>query len=444
MSDITVNKGWLKDAQSNYFAPKTLISQILDSDGTSLENKISQSIDEAKNEAKTYTDGQIKDMVGDNSVAKQIIGHNQSENAHDDIREELNGLKTRFEEMSSFSEETLKELEEALDVIKNDDGTLLASISNKVDKSDIADNLTTSTTGKVLSANQGVMIQAKFDEMDETLTTMDETLADSIKSLSVSGTTITYTKNDNTTGIITTQDTNNKVTNIPNSSTKAYITGTTSSSQNTGTQIFDTNVYLGTTAGELVATIFTGNLTGDVTGDVTGNADTATTATKLGSTTMGGVQTPIYLSSGSPTACSLYAGGTKVTLNGASKGASDVSFYAPTSSGNPGQVLVSNGSGNVPAWATLTTSGDYTLPTASSTTKGGVIVGDGLEMTGTNSQVLTISTAANSGLAFTNNGELKIANPLPSVTSSNEGQFLRVVSGVWAAVTINSAESGAF
>lgn len=50
--------------------------------------------------------------------------------------------------------------------------------------------------------------------------------------------------------------TDTKVTNTLNTTTKAYITGTTSSSTNTGTQVFDTNVYLDTTAGTLVAKTF--------------------------------------------------------------------------------------------------------------------------------------------------------------------------------------------
>src|SRR5574344_260219 len=58
------------------------------------------------------------------------------------------------------------------------------------------------------------------------------------------------------------------VTNTLATTTKAYITGTTSATTNTGTQVFDTGVYLGTTAGELVANKFTGALSG--------NADTAT------------------------------------------------------------------------------------------------------------------------------------------------------------------------
>lgn len=49
-----------------------------------------------------------------------------------------------------------------------------------------------------------------------------------------------------------------KVTNTLATTTKAYVTGTTSSSTNTGTQVFDTGVYLDTTAGQLTATTFNG------------------------------------------------------------------------------------------------------------------------------------------------------------------------------------------
>ncbi len=50
--------------------------------------------------------------------------------------------------------------------------------------------------------------------------------------------------------------TDTKVTNTLNTTAKAYITGTTSSSSNTGTQVFDIGVYLDTTAGTLVAKTF--------------------------------------------------------------------------------------------------------------------------------------------------------------------------------------------
>lgn len=55
--------------------------------------------------------------------------------------------------------------------------------------------------------------------------------------------------------------TDTKVTNTLNTTTKAYLTGTISASTNTGTQIFDSNVFLGTTAGQLNAISYVGNST---------------------------------------------------------------------------------------------------------------------------------------------------------------------------------------
>lgn len=63
------------------------------------------------------------------------------------------------------------------------------------------------------------------------------------------------------------QTTDNKVLNTKNTSAKAYLTGTTAASTNTGSQIFDTGVYLTTNPGELAATTFKGNLVGNVTGN---------------------------------------------------------------------------------------------------------------------------------------------------------------------------------
>ena len=53
-----------------------------------------------------------------------------------------------------------------------------------------------------------------------------------------------------------------RVSNTLATTTKAYVTGTTSATTNTGTQVFDTGVYLDTTAGQLVANTFKGDLSG--------------------------------------------------------------------------------------------------------------------------------------------------------------------------------------
>ena len=170
--------------------------------------------------------------------------------------------------------------------------------------------LTATTFKGALSGNADSSTKATNDSLNNPIT-------DYVKSLSVNGRTITITKGDGTTSTITTQDndhvyndftgatstaggknglvpapavgqqgkflkadgtwatptdTNNKVTNTLNTAAKAYLTGTTSSTTNTGTQVFDTGVYLTENPGELHADKFVGA--------VSGNAETATSATK--------------------------------------------------------------------------------------------------------------------------------------------------------------------
>ena len=93
-----------------------------------------------------------------------------------------------------------------------------------------------------------------------------------VASIEVNGTTLVYKNANNVQlGSLTLQDTDTKVTNTLATTTKAYITGTTSNETNTGTQVFDTGVYLGTAAGSLTATgaVTVGSLT--TSGTVTAN-----------------------------------------------------------------------------------------------------------------------------------------------------------------------------
>ena len=91
--------------------------------------------------------------------------------------------------------------------------------------------------------------------------------------------------------------------------------------------------------------------------------------TKVGTTTKGSSTKPIYLSGGSPTTCSTYAGGTKVTLNGTNKEASTASFYAPTTVGTNYYILTSNGSG-APSWSNTISPDSIELYRGGSTSAG--------------------------------------------------------------------------
>ena len=67
--------------------------------------------------------------------------------------------------------------------------------------------------------------------------------------IKLSGSTSNFLRGDGSWA--TPSNTDTKVTNTLGTTTVAYVTGTTSSSTNTGTQVFDTGVYLTDTAGEL-------------------------------------------------------------------------------------------------------------------------------------------------------------------------------------------------
>ena len=142
--------------------------------------------------------------------------------------------------------------------------------------------ITTQDTNTTYTADTGIKLNGtKFQHTNSV--TAGTAQGDANKTLSWGGTftipTVTYDAQGHITGKGTTTMTmpsnpnsDTKVTNTLNTTAKAYITGTTSASTNTGTQVFDTGVYLDTTAGVLTAGTFKGKLTG--------NADSATKATQ--------------------------------------------------------------------------------------------------------------------------------------------------------------------
>ena len=92
-----------------------------------------------------------------------------------------------------------------------------------------------------------------------------------------------YLREDGTWSIPPNDNTDTKVTNTLESTTKFYVTGTAYAVTNTGTQYFDSGVYVSTRAGELVASRFTGELNGTAakaTADADGNDIKTTYATK--------------------------------------------------------------------------------------------------------------------------------------------------------------------
>lgn len=141
--------------------------------------------------------------------------------------------------------------------------------------------------------------------------------------------------------------------------------------------------------------------------------------------------------------CDEFAGGTKVTLNGTDKGASEVLFYAPVWYGTPGQFLQASGENKAPVWAdlaTVATSGSYndltdtpTIPTATTVSNWGftknvgtvtsVSAGTGLSISGTSTINPTVNIA--SGYKLLTTAEYNALNAKQDAISvGTNGQLL--------------------
>lgn len=172
--------------------------------------------------------------------------------------------------------DTLKEVADAIAANADVVSALDSAIGKKANASDLTSHTGNSTIHITSSErtkwNAAEVNQNAFSNVKVNSTTIAaDSKTDTLNLVAGSNVTITPDADTDTITISST-NTDTKVTNTLNTTAKAYITGTTSATTNTGTQVFDTGVYLDTTAGQLVASKFKGALVG--------NADTATTATK--------------------------------------------------------------------------------------------------------------------------------------------------------------------
>lgn len=172
--------------------------------------------------------------------------------------------------------DTLKEVADAIAANADVVSALDSAIGKKANASDLTSHTGNSTIHITSSErtkwNAAEVNQNAFSNVKVNSTTIAaDSKTDTLNLVAGSNVTITPDADTDTITISST-NTDTKVTNTLNTTAKAYVTGTTSNSTNTGTQVFDTGVYLDTTAGMLTATTFKGALSG--------NASTATTATK--------------------------------------------------------------------------------------------------------------------------------------------------------------------
>ena len=161
------------------------------------------SADEALEEAKSYTDTKTTGMATTTVVDNKISAHNTSSAAHSDIRELISALSIKVNNFLDVDDTTTDQLSEVLAMIEANEGTIESLTSNKVNVSDIVDNLTTANAKKVLSANQGVELKKLIDALQEAVDG---------KAASSHSHTITATATDDDVIVLTGTNGSNKVT----------------------------------------------------------------------------------------------------------------------------------------------------------------------------------------------------------------------------------------
>lgn len=128
--------------------------------------------------AKSYTDTKTSGLASTTVVDNKISAHNTSSTAHNDIRNLISALTTKVNNFLDVDDATTDQLSEVLTLIQNNKGTLESLTSNKVNVSDIVDNLTTSSSSKVLSAKQGVELKSLIDALQSEFDAHGHEIAD--------------------------------------------------------------------------------------------------------------------------------------------------------------------------------------------------------------------------------------------------------------------------
>ena len=125
------------------------------------------SVDEVLNEAKSYTDSQTSGLASTSHVTTQISNHNTAPDSHNDIRLLIEGLTTRLNTLANSDDTTLDQMAELVAYIKSNRSLIEEVTTNKINFSDIIDNLTTNVSNKPLSAAQGVALKTLIDAIPD-------------------------------------------------------------------------------------------------------------------------------------------------------------------------------------------------------------------------------------------------------------------------------------
>ena len=148
-------------------------------------------IDSVLETAKEYTDTKTQGLASSSYVESSVSTHNTSDEAHNDIRILIKELTNKLNALADSDDEDLNQLSEIVTYIKNNKTIIEGITTDKVNTSDIINNLTTNSPNKVLAAAQGVAIKNLIDGLSLALEEHTHTINE-ISDVNVSSTELNY------------------------------------------------------------------------------------------------------------------------------------------------------------------------------------------------------------------------------------------------------------
>ena len=140
--------------------------------GKALTSNITLSASDVSAYSKTEIDSKVSTInsaisgkEASGTAASAVSTHNTDTDAHNDIRDLIDGLTTRLNALANSTDEDLDQMAEIVAYIKSNKSLIDSITTSKVNVADIVNNLTTNVTNKPLSAAQGVAIKSLIDTL---------------------------------------------------------------------------------------------------------------------------------------------------------------------------------------------------------------------------------------------------------------------------------------
>lgn len=133
------------------------------------ENAIAQSIADEAARAISAEDTLRDDLT--DLIQTELSDHDISDSSHTDIRGLITELTAKLNTLADSDDTTLDQLSEIITYIKNNKSLIDGITTNKINLSDIIDNLTSTDINKPLSARQGKVLKDLLTDLAGTIPT---------------------------------------------------------------------------------------------------------------------------------------------------------------------------------------------------------------------------------------------------------------------------------